>query len=194
MDNGRGTTLYEYQLAMLHPMCDSAPCQAQALLDTLGATRADTAAAWTQLVEQRRRTSIAEYEAAWGAPVWKTVDNSQDHEVHTARWDLTFWPDLQLEYTAYPHNLVVFRNLVRRPDAPGPSLRTVADLAPWSCTARELDESVFGPLDHIDGFGGRGDLAAISAKDPDSGLDRLYWVNIDFGLLQSIEAPPEVYL
>ncbi|MEV6071575.1 hypothetical protein AB0L82_33960 [Nocardia sp. NPDC052001] len=110
-----------------------------------------------------------------------------------ARWNLSFWPGLQIELTEV-RRANLFREFVRRPDAPQPSLRSLSDLTPWSCTLRELDDSEFGPLDHLDGVGAIGDLSAFLVIDPDSGRERAYWANFDWSLLQYVEPAPTHYV
>ncbi|MEV6560209.1 hypothetical protein AB0M22_31135 [Nocardia sp. NPDC051756] len=186
MNESSVITLYEYQLAMLHPMCDSAPASAEALLRTLGVTRADTAAA-----EQRRQahriTSIAEFITGWGAPDSTNIDYHGGREFRYARWDLSFWPGLQVELTEIPHARILFRRFVRHPQHPRPRLESLSDLTPWSCTHSELSDSGFAPLDHVDGIGAIGDVSAFSAIDPATGQRGDYWAYFDWSLLQGVE-------
>ncbi|WP_433663877.1 hypothetical protein ACQPW1_18255 [Nocardia sp. CA-128927] len=181
----------EYQLAMLAPMCASAPAQAQAVLSAVDATRADA-----EIAAARRRwaipASIEEYKAAWGVPDWEDVDDvGNGCQMRYARWDLTFWPDLQIELTQVLPAKVMFRQFVRRAEVSTPRLESLADLTPWSCTVGELIRSVFGPLTNVAGFGAIGDIYAFNATDPDSGRNRTYWAYLDWSLLQSFEPAPD---
>ncbi|MVU80902.1 hypothetical protein GPX89_27090 [Nocardia sp. ET3-3] len=190
------TTLYDYQLAMLHPMCTSAPAQAAELLDRIGATRSDTAISenrWFYGHAINRFCSIAEYVTAWGAPDSSRVVRNGDHETRYAGWDLPFWPGLQLEFMEFSNHLRPFKSLVRRHDAPQVRA-SVADLTPWSCTVGEFHDGTLGPTTAVDGFGGVGYLAAVRELDPDSGADRIYWAHFDHGLLQYVEPAPEAYI
>jgi hypothetical protein len=187
------TTLYDYQLSMLHAMCMSAPAEAADLLDRIGATRADTAIAekrWWFTERTNNLRSIAEYVTAWGAPASEDVHPNGD--VRYARWDLSFWPGLQIELMEI-NRVNLYRTFVRRPDVPQPRLGTLADLTPWSCTYGELEHSGFGPLRSVTGMGAVGDVSSFIAVDPDSGRERTYWANFDWSLLQSVEPAPDDY-
>lgn len=186
-------TLYEYQLAMLDAMCESAPAEADALLRSLGIARTEPTIAM-QLFRSEPRRTFDDYLAAWRTPDSMVVEPpARNLEMRTARWDLTFWPDLQLELSS-PRESMLFRQFVRRPQIPRPRLASPADLTPWSCTYSELVDSSLAPIDHVDGMGGIGDVAAFAAIDPDSGQNRVYWAYFDWSLLQSVEPAPDRYV
>ncbi|WP_431956705.1 hypothetical protein [Nocardia lijiangensis] len=191
------TTLYDYQLGMLHAMCKSAPAQAVDLLDRIGATRADAAIAekrWWFSDATNDFRSIAEYVSAWGAPASERTEHHGDREVRFAGWDLPFWPGLQIEWMEIPPHPRPFRQLLRHPDCPPPRLESVADLTPWSCTWNEFHGLPLGPIDFVDGFGGVGDVAAFRTIDPACGCNRVYWAHFDWGLLQHVEPAPDTYV
>ncbi|MGW4352156.1 hypothetical protein ACWELJ_08685 [Nocardia sp. NPDC004582] len=191
------TTLYDYQLAMLHPMCTSAPARAADLLDRIGATRIDTAISekrWFYGHATNNFCSIAEYVAAWGTPDSSRVERNGDRETRYAGWDLPFWPGLQLELMELSAHVRPFKNLVRSHGSPRPPRAVVADLTPWSCTVGEFHDGTLGPTDVVDGFGSVGYLAAFQGLDPASGADRIFWAHFDHGLLQYIEPAPETYV
>lgn len=182
------TTLYDYQLSLLPPMIRRAPIQALALLDRIGATRIDAAIAerrwwYTHRVNDFRL--IDEYVSAWGAPASEDFPAQFGGRMRKARWDLPFWPGLQLEIFELDR-FIRGRELVRRPDAPQPQLTTITDLTPWSCTHGEL-ERYFGPTYPVDVIGV---VAAFAAVDPVSGEKGNYWARLDWGLLQSVEPAP----
>ncbi|MGW0249863.1 hypothetical protein ACWDYH_24870 [Nocardia goodfellowii] len=184
----------EYQLAMLAPMCESAPAQALAVLEAADASRAEA-----EVAAERRRwaipTTVDEYRTVWGVPDWEGVDEPRDgRQMRYARWDLTFWPGLQIELSQLWPTTVIFRRFVRRPEVPSPRIESLEDLAPWSCTVGELDRSVFGPIENVDGFGAVGDVYAFTASDPDCGRDRIYWAYVDWSLLQSVAPAPADYV
>lgn len=115
------TTLYDFQLSMLRPMCRSAPAQAGELLDRIGATHADTAIAearWWFGDATNNFTTIAEHITVWGAPDSEHVERCGDMEVRSARWDLPFWPDLQFEFRAMGRHRRLFHRLLRRSGVP----------------------------------------------------------------------------
>lgn len=191
------TTLHDYQLSMLHAMCESAPVQSAALLERLGATRIDTAIAekrWWWADAINNFTSIDEYVRAWGAPTSERIARHGDREIGYARWDLSFWPGLQIEFMDLYRGHGVFRNLLRSPELPRPQIDSVADLTPWSCTSQELQDCSLGPVDHVDGFGSIGDVIAFTAIDPETGCRQTYFARLDWGLLQSVKPAPGWYL
>lgn len=191
------TTLYDYQLAMLHAMCESAPTQAADLLDRIGATRADTAIAekrWHFSDATNNFRSIADYVTAWGAPNSERTEGPGEHAVRYARWDLPFWPGLQIEWMEIPRHPSLFRNLLRHPDCPRPRFESVADLRPWSCTWSEFNDGTLGPTELVDGFGGIGDVGAFKGIDPDSGRSCVYWAHFDWSLLQQVELAPDTFV
>ncbi|WP_433673175.1 hypothetical protein ACQP06_17475 [Nocardia sp. CA-136227] len=191
------TALYDYQLAMLHPMCRSAPAQAAELLRRIGATRIDTAIAqkrWFYGEATNNFRSIDEYVTAWGAATSGWSEHHDGREIRYARWDLSFWSGLQVEFMELHrgHNMV--RRLLRRPELPPPRIDSVADLTPWSCTSGELRDSSVGPVEYVDGFGAAGDVVTFTATDPDTGCSQRYFAHIDWGLLQSVEPAPDWYV
>lgn len=86
------------------------------------------------------------------------------------------------------------RQLVRRPAHRSPRLDSPADLTPWSCTHSELAASPLGPIVHVDGFGGIGDVVAFVGVDPKSRQDQIYWAHFDWSLLQFVDRAPETYV
>ncbi|MGV9834727.1 hypothetical protein ACWDUL_11095 [Nocardia niigatensis] len=184
------TTLYEFQLSMLRPMCRSAPAQAGELLDRIGATHADTAIAearWWFGDATNNFTTIAEHITVWGAPDSGHVERCGDMEVRSARWDLPFWPDLQFEFRAMGRHRRLFHRLLRRSGVPGPRLDSVGTLTPWSCTQEEFLDSGLGPFEQDINLGLIGNVIDFEAVDPESGRRRPYRAYFDWGLLQSVE-------
>ncbi|MBL1077106.1 hypothetical protein JK358_22155 [Nocardia sp. 2] len=189
------TTLHDYQLAMLHSMNTSAPAQAAELRARIGVTRIDTAIAekrWFFAEPTNKFRSIAEYVAAWGTPISERVERWGEREVGYARWDLSFWPGLQIEFMEVHRGRSLFTELIRRPGMPQPSIGSVADLTPWSCTLGELQSCGLGPVVNVDGWGAAG-VFALTAPDPDTGCPRHHFAFIDWGLLQSVEPAPDWY-
>ncbi|MEV6217742.1 hypothetical protein [Nocardia sp. NPDC051833] len=186
-------SLYDYQLAMLHVMRDSAPIEAAALLHSLGATRVETALA-EQRLRRAPRQRFDDYLAAWGAPDSAAVEIlGVGTEWRKARWDLSFWPGLRIELTS-PVEWFVGRRLVRHGDCPPPVLETVADLRPWSCTYDEFVDSGRWHVHYFDGMRSTRDIDAFVATDPESGRTCTYWARFDWSLLQSVELAPTEYV
>ncbi|MEV0075686.1 hypothetical protein AB0H58_04665 [Nocardia neocaledoniensis] len=193
MTSGPVTSLYDFQLSMLHAMCSSAPEKSSKLLAALGASRDDAAAAekrWWFTGATNKFTRIAEYLDAWGTPDSERTENHSGREIRYAGWDLSFWPGLRLEWMEISGHNALLRNLLRTPGSPRPPVASVADLVPWSCTWAEFHEITLGPTDFVDGFGSIGDVASLKTLDPETGDDCLYWAHFDWGLLQSIEPRP----
>lgn len=191
------TTLYDFQLSMLHAMCKSAPTQSVELLDRVGATRHEAAVAesrWWFAEATNNFTTIDEYVSAWGAPASERVERHSGSEIRYAEWDLPFWPDLRMEWMQPARYPSLFRTLVRRSDCLPPRLASVADLTPWSCTWNELHDGSLGPTDVFDGFGGPGTVASFRGIDPISGYERVYFADFDWGLLQHVEPAPDTYV
>ncbi|MEU1208785.1 hypothetical protein [Nocardia sp. NPDC005825] len=191
------TTLHDYQLAMPNPMCKSAPAQAADLLHRIGATRIDTAIAekrWFSGEAVNNFRSIDEYVTAWGAPTSEWSDRGSGREIRYARWDLSFWPGLQVEFMELHRGFNMFRQLVRKPEPAPRRIDSVADLTPWSYTAGELREFSMEPVDCVDGFGAVGDVLSFTAADSDSGCPRKYFAYVDWGLLQAVEPAPDWYI
>ncbi|WP_327141051.1 hypothetical protein [Nocardia sp. NBC_01327] len=184
------TTLYDFQLSMLHAMCQSAPAQAAELLDRIGATHADTSIAearWWFGNATNNFTTLTEYVSAWGAPDSESIERDGDRETRSARWDLPFWPGMQFEFTAIGRYPRLFHRLLRQPGVPVPQLDSIVDLAPWSCTEEEFLNSGLGPFDDDIDLGSTGHRFDFEAVDPDSGRWRPYRALFDWGLLQSVE-------
>ncbi|MFI6996378.1 hypothetical protein [Nocardia sp. NPDC050175] len=184
-------TLYDYQLAMLHVMCATAPAQATELLNRIGATHADAAAAdkrWRSEEVVNNFGSLAGYVTTWGAPASEDTHTDGVRVARYARWDLSFWPGLQIELMVAPRGPHrVFRRLLRKPGIPQPPLDSVADLTPWSCTQDEFEACGLGPFEQFDGFGDIGVILVFEAVDAESGRKRRYRARFERGLLQSIE-------
>ncbi|MCU1644712.1 MAG: hypothetical protein JWN03_4987 [Nocardia sp.] len=184
------TTLHDFQLSMLHPMCRSAPAQAAELLDRIGATRADTAIAearWWFGNATNNFTTITEYVSAWGAPDSENIEGDGARETRSARWDLPFWPGMQFEFTAIGRYPRLFHRLLRQPGVPVPQLDSIDNLTPWSCTQAEFLNSGLGPFDQDIDLGSIGNRIDFEAVDPESGRRRPYRALFDWGLLQSVE-------
>ncbi|MFB7718504.1 hypothetical protein [Nocardia sp. NPDC056100] len=185
------STLYDYQLAMLHTMVTAAPAPVAELLDRIGATHADAAAAgewWRSPEISSDFGTLAGYVTAWGAPDSEESHPDGAHLAHYARWDLSFWPGLQIELSEFPQGpRHVFRRLIRKHGIPQPRLESVADLTPWSCTQEEFEASDLGPFDDFDGFGDIRVILDFDAVDAESGHKRRYSARFERGLLQSVK-------
>ncbi|WP_225725436.1 MULTISPECIES: hypothetical protein [unclassified Nocardia] len=190
------TTLYDFQLSMLHAMSTRVPSPGADLLERIGATRTETRMAeirWWGSDATNKFSSIGEYVTAWGAPDSDRVERHGDREIRYAGRDLPFWPGLRIEWMELSHHPTLFRQLLRHPDCPRPKMESIADLTPWSCTGNEIHDGTLGPTHMIDGWGGPGDIAVFRAIDPDSGHNRVYRAHFDWCLLQFVEPAPDTY-
>ncbi|MGI8329827.1 hypothetical protein ACRYCC_07660 [Actinomadura scrupuli] len=175
--------LREFELALLDSMYDEAPIQTEAALHALDANRAEASAA-----EERRLQiapcSVADYTRWLGQPVSREPYSENDRGGMWTRWALSTWPYLWFEMLELPKCSLFNVWLTRRDGAPAPRLETAADLAPWSCTHKEV-ELRFGPTLNVDGFHTSWLLMEFSAPDS-TGRTRRYEACFVWGLLQHV--------
>jgi hypothetical protein len=104
-----------------------------------------------------------------------------DLECDALLWPLPLWPDLRFEVMAGPGGAVWNEWLVRAPAAPGPELRTAADLLPWSCTVDEVARA-FAPALPMEGSAPT--RWALAFTDPAGGEPRI--AEFTWGLFQRL--------
>ncbi|WP_234320391.1 hypothetical protein, partial [Streptomyces sp. SBT349] len=93
----------------------------------------------------RRQSALMRYRSVLGAPESTAPRRVGDLDCEAHRWPVPLWPDLRFEALAVPGGAVWHEALVRAPGAPGPALRTIDDLVPWSCTVDEVARA-FAPV------------------------------------------------
>nr|WP_200308039.1 hypothetical protein [Streptomyces adelaidensis] len=181
-------TPLDFQLVLLRRMADHNPDLVEDARHALGVSIADMREAnrrWQAMVRSPRgRGSAARYRSVLGAPEAVARRRIGDLECEARLWPVPLWPDLRFEVLLAPNGAVWNEWLVRAPGAPGPDLRTVADLTPWSCTVDEAARA-FAPVRPLEGSAPtRWGLAFVA---PDSrGVRRRCVAEFTWGLFQRI--------
>lgn len=147
-------TPVDFQLVLLRRMADFHPELVDEARHRLGVTLAGMREAnrrWQAMVRSpRARGAAARYRSVLGAPGSRRPRRIGDLECEALLWPVPLWPDLRFEVLLAPNGAVWNEWLVRAPGAPGPRLRTVADLRPWSCTVDEVARA-FAPVRPLEG-------------------------------------------
>ncbi|MDI3408275.1 hypothetical protein [Streptomyces cavernicola] len=143
----------DFQLVLLRRMADHNPGPVEDARRALGATTAEMREAnrrWQAMTRSPRgRSAAARYRSVLGTPerLRRTIG---DLECEALLWPVPLWPDLRFEVLLAPTGAVWNEWLIRAPGAPGPRLRTLADLTPWSCTVDEAARA-FPPARPLEG-------------------------------------------
>ncbi|WBB64671.1 hypothetical protein O7599_28890 [Streptomyces sp. WMMC500] len=136
----------QFQLVLLRRMQDFQPELVADALRALGVPRSAMREAnrrWQGRLRARggREPGAArarDFAALLGPAVSETRRAHGDMTVDVHVWRVPLWPDLRFEATCGVGGVALNAWLVRAPDAAGPALRTLADLAPWGCTVDEV--------------------------------------------------------
>ncbi|WP_354643014.1 hypothetical protein [Kitasatospora camelliae] len=140
----QGFGVTEFQLVLLRRMADFQPELVERAVRRLGASRAELREAnrrWQATVRSPRFPAGARRFAAVLGPPEAELPRRIGDLVCTAQlWSLPLWPDLRFEVLLGPAPGAPAWNewLVRAAGSPPPVLRTVADLAPWSCVVADV--------------------------------------------------------
>ncbi|MFD5710842.1 hypothetical protein ACFWHW_10660 [Streptomyces pharetrae] len=147
-------TPLDFQLVLLRRMADHNPDLVAGARRALGVSLADMREAnkrWQAMVRSPRgRTAAGRYRSVLGTPESRAPRRIGDLECEAWQWPIPLWPDLRFEVLAGPGGAVWNEWLVRAPGAPAPTLRTLADLTPWSCTIDEAAHA-FAPARPLQG-------------------------------------------
>ncbi|EFG06712.1 Hypothetical protein SCLAV_1637 [Streptomyces clavuligerus] len=132
----------DFQLVLLRRMADFHPGLVEDARRELGASAARMREAnrrWQAMAHASGgRSPLGRYRAALGEPEHRERRRTGDLEYEALRWPVPLWPDLRFEVLSATRGGGVWNAwLIRAPGAPGPGLRTAADLTPWSCTVDE---------------------------------------------------------
>ncbi|MFE5211044.1 hypothetical protein [Streptomyces sp. NPDC056600] len=134
-------TRLDFQLVLLRRMADHNPELVEDARRRLGVSAAAMREAnkrWQAMVRSPRgRSAAARYRSVLGEPESTRRRVLGDLECEARLWPVPLWPDLRFEVLVGPSGAVWNEWLVRAPGDPGPALRTLADLTPWSCTVDE---------------------------------------------------------
>ncbi|SOB79989.1 hypothetical protein [Streptomyces sp. 1331.2] len=181
----------EFQLVLLRRMADFQPGLVEDAVRRLGADRASMRAAnkrWQAMVRAPRfPRGGGRYGAVLG-PAEASVPRRIGDLACTARqWALPLWPSLRFEVLLGPAEIgapVLNEWLVRAAGSPRPELRTVADLAPWSCVVEDVG-AAFPPA--VPREGSAPTRFRLDFEAPDGAGPVRPWVaDFTWGLLQEV--------
>jgi hypothetical protein len=176
----------DFQLVLLRRMADHNPELVADARRELGASVTDQREAnkrWQAMVRSpRARPAAARYRSVLGRPESTAARRIGDLDCEAWQWPLPLWPGLRFEVLTGPAGQVWNEWLVRAPGAQGPELRTLDDLAPWSCTVAEA-AAAFAPARPLEGTAPTRWGLAFTAPDA-GGVRREVVAEFTWGLLQ----------
>ncbi|GAA3489618.1 hypothetical protein [Streptomyces cremeus] len=181
----------EFQLVLLRRMADHQPGLVEDARIAMGVSLTamrEVNRRWQAMVRSpRARGAVNHYRSVLGPPAAVVRRTVGDLECEAYQWRVPLWPDLRLEVITGPDGTAWNEWLVRAPDAPGPSLGSADDLAPWSATVDEVARAfaAFGPVRMLDG--GAPHRARLSLTLPD-GTARV--AEFCWGLFQGLRETP----
>ncbi|MEU5793655.1 hypothetical protein ABZ800_08995 [Streptomyces sp. NPDC047813] len=180
------TVTLDFQLVLLRRMSDHQPELVDEARRTLGVSVGEMREAnkrWQAMVRSpRARGAAARYRSVLGEPESVEPRTLGDVDCEARRWALPLWPGLRFEVLVGPDGAVWNEWLVRAPGAAAPALRTVEDLAPWSCTVDEVARA-FPPARPLEGTAPTRWGLAFTAPDRD-GVPHEMVAEFTWGLLQ----------
>jgi hypothetical protein len=160
-------------------------------LAELGAGRAEMRDAnrrWQAMLHSRRgRSPLGRYRSVLGPPEQKVRQQVGDLDCEALSWALPLWPGLRFQVVGIPGGGVVSEWLVRAPGAAAPTLRSLEDLTPWSCTVDEAARA-FAPAQPMEGSAPSRWRLGFTAPDATGARHRVI-AEFTWGLLQRL---PEV--
>ncbi|MVO84273.1 hypothetical protein GPA10_05665 [Streptomyces sp. p1417] len=178
-----------FQLVLLRRMADHNPDLVEDARRELGVSVADMREAnrrWQAMLHARGgRAAVSRYRSVLGPPESSTPRRIGDLECEALLWPVPLWPDLRFEVLLGPKSAVWNEWLVRAPGAPGPTLRTTADLTPWSCTVDETARA-FAPARPLEGTAPTRWRLAFTVPDAGTGEGRECVAEFTWGLLQRV--------
>ncbi|MFC9132350.1 hypothetical protein ACFT4A_36720 [Streptomyces sp. NPDC057099] len=145
-------TPLDFQLVLLRRMADHNPGPVEDARHALGVSLADMREAnkrWQAMIRSPR-PALSRYRSVLGDAESRTARRIGDLDCEAWLWPVPLWPDLRFEVLTAPNGAVWNEWLVRAPGAEGPDLRTLDDLAPWSCTVDEAARA-FAPARPLEG-------------------------------------------
>ncbi|ATL27516.1 hypothetical protein [Streptomyces formicae] len=183
-------TALDFQLVLLRRMADHNPDLVESARHLLGVSIAEMREAnrrWQAMTRSARsRGAAARYRSVLGVPESTARRAMGDLECEALLWPVPLWPGLRFEVLLAPNGAVWNEWLVRAPGATGPTLRTVDDLTPWSCTVDEAARA-FAPARPMEGTAPTRWRLAFSAPGPGGELRRCV-AEFTWGLLQRVES------
>jgi len=186
-------TPLDFQLVLLRRMADHNPDLVEDARRTLGASVADMREAnrrWQAMQHApRSRAAATRYRSILGEPESVTARRIGDLACEALLWPVPLWPALRFEILLAPNRVVWNEWLVRAPGAPGPDLRTLDDLTPWSCTVDEAARA-FAPARPLEGTAPTRWGLSFTAPDA-AGVRRECAAEFTWGLLQRVAVKGE---
>ncbi|WJV48996.1 hypothetical protein QUY26_27870 [Streptomyces flavofungini] len=209
-------TPLDFQLVLLRRMADHNPDLVADARRALGASIADMREAnrrWQAMLHARKQRAAVSLphglKGMGGTPIRSVLGPPEatiprkigDLDCEALLWPVPLWPDLRFEVLLGPNAAVrntgappllseLWGSLIRAPGAPGPALRTLADLTPWSCTVDEAAHA-FAPARPMEGTAPTRWRLAFTAPDAESGERRRCVAEFTWGLLQRLSFPEE---
>ncbi|MHA4815486.1 hypothetical protein ACXZ65_14145 [Streptomyces aculeolatus] len=179
-----------FQLVLLRRMQDFQPALVADALRTLGVPRTAMREAnrrWQGRLRARggRAPGAArarDFAALLGPAASVTRRAYGDTTLDVHAWRVPLWPDLRFEATCGVGGVALNAWLVRAPEAEGPALRTLADLAPWGCTVDEVARA-FPPAAPREGAAAPRFALDFTAPD-EAGEPRACTAEFAWGLVQ----------
>ncbi|WP_405653443.1 hypothetical protein [Streptomyces sp. RK9] len=200
-------TPLDFQLVLLRRMADHNPDLVEDARHALGTSVADMREAnrrWQAMLHARKgRAAVSRYRSVLGAPETTIPRKIGDLQCEALLWPVPLWPDLRFEVLLGPNAAVwnmgappmlseLWGRLIRAPGAPGPELRTLADLTPWSCTVDEAARA-FAPARPMEGTAPTRWRLAFTAPEAGPGGEpgerRRCVAEFTWGLLQRLSFP-----
>ncbi|MFE7272085.1 hypothetical protein [Streptomyces sp. NPDC057623] len=181
-------TPLDFQLVLLRRMADHNPDLVEDARHRLGVSVPDMREAnkrWQAMIRSpRARGAASRYRSVLGAPESVLTRRIGDLDCEARLWPVPLWPDLRFEVLLAPNGAVWNEWLVRAPGAAGPALRTLSDLAPWSCTVDEAARA-FAPARPLEGTAPTRWGLGFTAPD-EAGVRRQVVAEFTWGLLQRV--------
>jgi hypothetical protein len=181
-------TPLDFQLVLLRRMADHNPDLVENARRELGVSLPDMREAnkrWQAMVRSpRSRAAASRYRSVLGAPESVLTRKVGDLDCEAWLWPVPLWPDLRFEVLLAPNGAVWNEWLVRAPGTGSPPLRTLSDLAPWSCTVDEAARA-FAPARPLEGTAPTRWGLAFTASD-EMGVEREVVTEFTWGLLQRV--------
>lgn len=181
-------TPLDFQLVLLRRMADHNPDLVEDARHELGVSIADMREAnkrWQAMLHSpRARAAASRYRSILGEPESTVHRRIGDLDCEAWLWPLPLWPDLRFEVLLAPNGAVWNEWLVRAPGVPGPVLKTLDDLTPWSCTVDEVAHA-FAPARPLEGTAPTRWGLAFRAPDGE-GVRRDAAAEFTWGLLQRV--------
>jgi hypothetical protein len=179
-------TPLDFQLVLLRRMADHNPDLVEDARHQLGVSIADMREAnkrWQAMLHSPRgRAAASRHRSILGAPESTLTRRIGDLDCEALLWPVPLWPDLRFEVLLAPNGAVWNEWLIRTPGAPGPDLKTLEDLTPWSCTVDEAARA-FAPARPLEGTAPTRWGLTFNAPDA-AGARRQVVAEFTWGLLQ----------